>query len=167
MPKFNSNTLRDDFESILLGEQAKYPLLYPEGSLRFNTQQRSISWGNRVIVYLGRSFSFLFSNPNEFTLQCVAKGRIPRFTRIMNGWGDWLLYGFQSKKDLKKVARCCLIDLRVFRRYIVEGSIRPVRYDNHDGTEFLVFHLADFPMEMIVFSTHPIEDDRDVFELVS
>ncbi len=86
----------------------------------------------------------------EFTLRShLPSGTTTELEKIVNGWGDWMFYGFQSENF--NVDPWWLIDLDAFRAALIRkgmnNSSQPTygAGSNKDGTRFKYFDLRTFP----------------------
>jgi hypothetical protein len=90
----------------------------------------------------------------------LESGNETEFKKILNGNGDFILYGFAGEDGKMKSWK--ILNLKVFRetiwdeyrrrkanepRKVTEQKIR-----NHDGTGFLAFDVRDFPAGLVVAS---------------
>lgn len=105
-----------------------------------------------------RSYQHLITQgrKNEFTVRSsVFSGRETELSKILNGWGDYFLYGFSNKHETE--LECwTLADLSVFRRWhngfynkygIPPGHI----FSNTDRlSSFTVFNWSKLPDNFIV-----------------
>jgi hypothetical protein len=91
--------------------------------------------------------------PWQFTIRSrVASGAKTEFAKIVEGWGDWLFYGFAYDGD-GGIQRWMLVDLHALRAALIlrtKGCPRHDEVPNGDGTYFRWFDVRSFP------ATHPI-----------
>jgi len=86
----------------------------------------------------------------EFTIRAGRpSGAKTELTKIIEGWGDYLFYGFSDVEE-KLLAKWTIIDLKAFRlwymRKLASGAQAGVARDNHDSSSsFMAFSLADMP----------------------
>jgi hypothetical protein len=93
----------------------------------------------------------------EFTLRSKRpSGAITELSKIIAGWGDYMLYGFADENGLRLVAYT-LSDLKHFRLWFCRqlslhgGRCPGVEIPNGDQSSmFRVFKWADMPSAMIV-----------------
>jgi hypothetical protein len=97
-----------------------------------------------------RKASYVARYRNEFTIRAGRpSGTKTELTKIVEGWGDYLLYGFGDDAT-HLMSHWTLISLVAFRRYLMlhlaqhAGEMPGVKYGNHDGSShFRVFNLMD------------------------
>ena len=86
----------------------------------------------------------------EFTIRAGRpSGAKTELTKIIEGWGDYLFYGFSDSEE-KALAQWCIIDLKAFRawysRYLYIGEHPGAERGNADGSSSLmVFKLSEMP----------------------
>lgn len=93
----------------------------------------------------------------QFTLRANRpSGTKTELAKIIEGWGDYFLYGFAQEDNLS-LAGWVLADLKPFRlwymRYLAghEGLCPGINKCNADGSAgFVVLNWADMPGEMII-----------------
>lgn len=91
----------------------------------------------------------------EFTLRCSRpNGHKTEFRKVVEGWGDYLFYGFGNENGTKLKA-WRLADLNVFRWWILcalkKGEEPYTRQSNHDGSsDFFAYKWHDLPERFIV-----------------
>lgn len=90
----------------------------------------------------------------EFTIRSSRpSGQKTELRKIIEGWGDYMFYGFGSA-DRKHLAYWHLLDLKVFRSAFFDMSYRgdvPTAKGNYDGSStFIPFRIDSFPHEIIV-----------------
>lgn len=116
----------------------------------------------RIACRVRRS-QYLDRYGDGFTIRASRPGGTKtEITKIIEGWGDYFLYGFASKSD-DTLARWTLADLRVFRLWFSRELVRrrgetPGRpKSNHDrSSDFLAFTWAELPTEFVVATSHPV-----------
>jgi len=95
---------------------------------------------------------------DEFTIRSdLPSGTKTELAKIIEGYGDYLFYGFGDDKN-NRLTAYTLADLRIFRVAFMhklaklEADTLPGRFKkNHDGSSsFRVFRWSEFPSEMIV-----------------
>jgi len=97
---------------------------------------------------------------NEFTIrEGRPSGVKTELTKIIEGWGDYFLYGFADEQE-SSLCRWFLGDMKVFRlwfnRHIIsgKGEIPGSQKQNTDAASswFRAFNLDDLPAEFVVAS---------------
>lgn len=104
-----------------------------------------------------RRHKYLERYADEFTIrQGVATGAKTELTKIIEGWGDYMFYGFADKQE-QALAAWSLIDLKPFRLWLnrelcrKHGALPGVVRTNIDGmTSLRAFRLCELPPEAIV-----------------
>ena len=99
-----------------------------------------------------RKFEYLAPFGDEFTIRAgYANGAKTELTKIIEGWGDYLFYGFADEHE-ERLAQWILGDLRCFRIYhsrhlVQNGGALPGRlHQNTDNvTSFRVFKYNEIP----------------------
>lgn len=99
--------------------------------------------------------------PWQFTIRSQRdSGSTTEITKIIDGWGDWLVYSHALNDPMPILDRWMVIDLAVFRATLIRADhLRPRRnrqVPNGDGTYFLPYDVRDFPDQLIVASSHRI-----------
>lgn len=97
-----------------------------------------------------RKYKYMKSYGSEFTIRCGRpSGAKTELTKIIEGWGDFLFYGFSDEEE-KHLAGWSLIILGEFRlwfnRMIVKnkGTLPGRQKSNEDNSStFMVFDLRD------------------------
>lgn len=108
--------------------------------------------GCRVGCRIRRPKYFL-RYPNDFTIRGLrhyeyGEGRATEMFKIMEGWGDYLFYGFAGSADRLKAAH--LIDLSALRDHFSQpGTELPLLIPNGDGTFFHSFDIREYA-ELVV-----------------
>ena len=100
--------------------------------------------------------------PNEFTIRMGRPtGTKTEFTKIMEGWGDYLLYGFADPTETHLIA-WRLISLNEFRIWIVRymfehgGKLPGSAQKNTDGSsDFHAFPLWEAPTSLLLADHDP------------
>lgn len=99
-----------------------------------------------------RSLSYRRRYGDQFTIRCSRPNGMPtELAKILDGWGDYFLYGFGDRAGLFAVPRLrawTLADLSVFRAQWQKGLGLAVR--NPDGTEGRAFEWDWFPPEFVI-----------------
>jgi hypothetical protein len=89
---------------------------------------------------------------HQFTIRASRDSGVKvELAKVLDGWGDYLLYGFADWSSAFAVPRFVswtLADLNVFRSHYVLGMGEPVR--NPDGTAGRAFNWTDFPGGLVV-----------------
>jgi hypothetical protein len=84
----------------------------------------------------------------QFTIRSHRNsGAKTEFDKIVEGWGDWMLYGFAAVNSESALSNWSLIDLHSFRAHLIKNpdAIRKGERANSDGTSFRWFDLDSFP----------------------
>lgn len=87
----------------------------------------------------------------EFTIRSGRPNGIKtEYQKIIDGWGDYLFYGFADPSD-QRVYHATLIDLEQFRASVIGFYVQPTYYgNNYDGSSsFHIYTLDDFPSTLI------------------
>lgn len=133
-------------------------LLIEEASVetdqRENTDLIVLRLGETRIACRVRRYSHLAKYGNQFTVRVARPtGARTELSKIMEGWGDYIFYGFESFCGAK-LSRWLLGDLKVFRLWHFEqmrkNKVMPgelVR--NRDGTSFRSYLISQLPSEFL------------------
>jgi len=84
--------------------------------------------------------------PDQFTIRSRRdSGAKTELAKILDGWGDWMFYGFHDDGDA--IRKWYLIDLHAFRWNLVmfPDVFRSEEKPNGDGTYFRAFWIRSFP----------------------
>jgi hypothetical protein len=97
---------------------------------------------------------------DEFTIRARRPSGGSELGKLIEGWGDYMVYGFAPAGDCGPyLDRWFLGDLRVFRSWFTRQSLRQsgaagVEKKNGDGSStFRAFRVADLPGEFVVASS--------------
>lgn len=109
-----------------------------------------------------RRNEYLEKYPNEFTIRTKRPTGIKtEIEKIIEGWGDYLFYGFSNKEE-NKLAGWFIISLNAFRlwfmKYLRNNNGKPPGHQkiNSDGSSaFAGYNVNDMPDD-IVFKKYPI-----------
>jgi hypothetical protein len=105
-----------------------------------------------------RRFEYLADYRDEFTIRSDRpSGAKTELAKIVEGWGDYLFYGFASPGG-GALAFWFLADLLVFRRWYSDavaalpaGSLPGTLHHNRDGSSaFRAFELNDLPSDFVI-----------------
>ena len=105
-----------------------------------------------------RGYEYFRKYPYEFTVRSSRpSGAKTELEKIVEGWGDYLFYGFASP-DGDALAFWFLADLHVFRRWFSEavaalpaGVLPGSLHHNGDGSSsFRAFQLEELPREFVI-----------------
>jgi hypothetical protein len=95
----------------------------------------------------------------QFTIRCKAQfGGRTEIHKVLDGFGTFMLYGFECAAGPDRLVQFVVLDLDVFRdqvaAWVVDGRIPRDRYEKvpnpSDGTAGAAFRLADFPSRLVV-----------------
>lgn len=143
------------------------PRLLVESPLEVDTQQAAdlivLKARDMTIAARVRRAGYADRYPWDFTLRARRdSGAKTEFRKIVEGWGDWLLYGHEG--DKARLARWLLIDLHELRAEMIYDAHRPQRrlpdpmapIANGDGTHFVAYNVCRLPARIVVASSHEI-----------
>lgn len=95
-----------------------------------------------------RRNEYLERYKNEFTIRSkLESGTETELSKIVNGFGDYMFYGFASKVH-GKLAEWYLINLDSFRAAMIRRNSLNIikgKKSNNDGTYFCWFKIDSFP----------------------
>ena len=91
---------------------------------------------------------------NEFTIRSTRpSGAKTELRKIIEGWGDYMFYGFGDGSNL---IIWHLLDLKIFRSIFLDMVYRrnvPREIPNKDNSSsFMAFDLSSFPSDLIIAS---------------
>ena len=113
---------------------------------------------------------FSYSQKNGYRNQITIRSGRPsgtktELTKMIEGWGDYMLYGFASEDEsgLHAWVLCDLKPLRlfIFRHMASRRNAPPHHYPwqrqkNHDrSSDFVAIDIDDLPAEVVVAISHP------------
>lgn len=143
------------------------PRLLVESPLEVDTKQAAdlivLKARDMTVAARVRRAGYAERYPWDFTLRSRRdSGAKTEFRKIVEGWGDWLLYGHEGEKS--RLARWLLIDLHELRAEMIYDAHRPSRrlpdpmkpIANGDGTHFIAYNVRRLPSRIVVASSHPI-----------
>lgn len=109
--------------------------------------------------------------PNQFTLRYARDSGVEtEYSKVVNGWGDWMFYGHADKDEAGKINRWMLINLRHFRAQLInDHSRRTIRNGitpNGDGTHFRWFDAKSFAQTppLLIAESNEHEDWIEEYE---
>lgn len=126
-----------------------------EEDMQRNTDLIVLTLGAVRVACRVRQHRYLAQYGDEFTIRASRpNGTKTELTKVIEGWGDYILYGFASE-DETHLAAWVLGDLRVFRLAFMRGlaSQNPlgIGRNNNDGSStFQAFRIDEFPSEFVV-----------------
>lgn len=120
------------------------------------TDLRLLTVCPRTIAVRLRRDRYAGRYPDEFTIRSrVASGRPTELEKILQGFADWMFYGFVSEEG--RITRWRLLDLAVFRSTVARLPVEGVSslIDNHDGSQGRAFRIREFPPELVLAGSQP------------
>jgi hypothetical protein len=111
-----------------------------------------------------RRESYLSRYGDQFTIRSTRPNGTTELAKIIEGWGDYVLYGFGAENG-PRLVRWTLGDLKVFRLWFARETARTgkppgIAKPNPDGSShFRAFRYADLPAEFIIAS-HPLPSPK-------
>lgn len=103
----------------------------------------------RIAVRVRRP-GFADRYPYEFTIRAkLESGAKTELSKIVDGWGDWMLYGHSDTTE-QRLCAWWLLDLHAFRAALIRQSTNSFKIlcgdkANGDGTYFKWFDVRSFP----------------------
>jgi hypothetical protein len=150
------------------------PRLLDVASFEVDTKQATdlivFKAGSVDIAARVRKHEYFARYPHEFTLRAARPSGVPtELEKILDGWGDWMFYGYATEAasmrvpppDVKYlVQHWMILQLDTFRYYwqYEQAGKRCSRRLNNDGTQFLAFDVRTMPG--IVLDSNHINIDR-------
>lgn len=85
----------------------------------------------------------------QFTIrEFVRAGVKTEFDKIIDGWGDFMFYGFADEQGtILHEAR--ILNLNVFRATLIRQEVNFESVPNEDGTRGRAYNVADFPTDLV------------------
>jgi len=83
----------------------------------------------------------------QFTIRSQSYSGLPtELDKIIQGWGDWLFFGFQHSERSISILRWYVIDLHHFRAHLIQGTdcCPGIDIPNGDGTCFAAWDIRNF-----------------------
>ena len=104
-----------------------------------------------------RKYEYLARYGNEFTIRAGRpSGAKTELTKIIEGWGDYFLYGFCDERE-ERLCQWFLGDMKVFRLWFNrqlagnKGRRPGSGKSNNDGSSsFLAFAIPDLPNSFVI-----------------
>ena len=103
----------------------------------------------RIAVRVRRP-GFAERYPYQFTIRAkLDSGAKTELSKIVDGWGDWMLYGHSDASE-QRLSAWWLLDLHAFRAALIRHSTNGLKIScgnkpNGDGTHFKWFDVRSFP----------------------
>ena len=97
----------------------------------------------------------------QFTVRSKRNnGAKTEMRKLIEGFADWMLYGHSDEEE-KRLAEWMLIDLNVWRAYLLERSykngwrtlVADEKGNTDKATQFMAFDVRSFPSEMLIAGT--------------
>lgn len=129
--------------------RADVVLASPDEDARRNTDFIAYSAGRagRIAARV-RRHHYLARYGDQVTFRAQrSSGRRTEWTKLIEGYGDWMLYGFAPADDSGQLQAWVLLNLGIFRQHVGEGhrtlwtAQQSVR--NEDGTTGVGWPIAD------------------------
>lgn len=145
---------------ILEYQQSKEKI--PKGSIEIASDEDDINKATDLIVlkidlvrilYRIRRYDYLIQYGQQFTIRYdrPISGNKTEFEKIIEGYGNYMFYGFLNKEETK-ICYYHLLDLNIFRHWIYEEirknkGILPgfLKLNKNGSSNFLSFNIRDFP----------------------
>jgi hypothetical protein len=110
--------------------------------------------GERVACRVRRNYSDPGRYLNRPTIRSYNRGHRTELTKLLEGHGDYLLYGHAALDSRPRMRAWVLIRLSVFRRWwsnSIKANGKPPGWetDNRDGTKFWSFSTLQLPNSAI------------------
>ena len=109
----------------------------------------------RVDVRIRSYEKYYADYPTEFTIRAILpSGTKTELAKIIEGWGDYMFYGF-GVPETKKVPAWYLLRLNVFRAYYTDyirdncGAEPGQLLHNGDGSKFRAYDIRELPDRLI------------------
>lgn len=132
----------------IVGPLLLYPASFEEDAKRATDLMVFTARDMRIAARVRRA-GYADRFPFEFTIRSHRdSGAETEMSKIINGWGDWLLYGHEGEGN--SLSRWWVVDLHAFRAALIRSASGGVRLrfqkqDNGDGTRFVAYDLRSFP----------------------
>ncbi len=98
-----------------------------------------------------RRYEFYKSFPHDFTIRSARDtGTKTELSKILDGWGDYLIYGFSNQAETNLEA-WRVINLEAFRQNF--KSLPYSTLSNGDGTHFCAFDVRRMPPGIVVMQS--------------
>ena len=130
-----------------------------EEDARHNTDLIVLGLGAVRVACRVRTFDYAKRYPNDFTIRASRPSGVKtELAKIIEGWGDYIFYGFASpSKD--NIVAWTLGDLKVFRlwynRELYQGRHPGEAGRNSDGSSnFIAFNVNALPGDFVVARRH-------------
>lgn len=150
MENYNNNSDLERLTNKMLDEIIKkhfdvYQLMYFRNEDLNHVCDITVVTNTFEVIAVGkrvREYKFYNDYKDEFTIREL------ELHKILNGHGDYIIYGFLSE-DKTKIIRYFIIDLKEFRSEYHSSKERP--HYNKDGTMFYAFKYWQFNNSVKVY----------------
>lgn len=135
----------------------------PEEDMRHNTDMIVLAdCGARISCRVRQCKQWSIKNyKNEFTMRCsTPAGGRTEIEKVLNGWGDYFLYGFAAESGPQLFAYF-VGDLAIFRMwhsaYLGSCGMPPglPERPNVDGSRFRTYRIDELPKEFVIERLSP------------
>ncbi len=126
-----------------------------EEDMNFNTDLIVLKMNSVRIACRVRRYKYLDSYSDQFTIRSGRpNGTKTELTKIIEGWGDFLFYGFCDEEE-QSIPKWFLGDLKIFRlwfsRELVNHQYSWNKQKNKDNSsDFIGFYLLEMPVGFII-----------------
>lgn len=85
----------------------------------------------------------------QFTIRAgLPSGAKTEFDKIVDGWGDFMFYGFADEAG-ESVHEARILNLNVFRAALIRSEVPWQSVPNEDGTHGRAYTVTDFPPDLV------------------
>lgn len=154
---------RRNYEWQLQYEPAVFDVLahhvFARASFRQDTKQAT-----DAVLYCARGSTFALrirrphyaaDFPNDVTFRCHSNDHRTELAKVLDGYGDMMLYAFAHEDGPPKLNGWTLLDLRAFR---MARLPTPSPISNGDGTAFVAFKTHRLPRGVVIAREPPISE---------
>lgn len=141
----------------LLLEPAAFKVDAMEATDLMIIQARDLRIAARV-----RKAEYAKTYPYEFTISSSrTSGAKTEMAKIIEGFGDWMFYGFSDDDNGPGIGRWYLIDLDIFRANLIWCHARKhLKFDKKsnmdNATSFVGYDIRSFTGKILIASSHDV-----------
>lgn len=149
------------------------PLLLEEAPLELDAQQATdliiFTARDMRIACRVRKVGYADEYPWDITVRSRRdSGTTTELAKIIDGWGDWLVYAHAADDPMPRLSRWFVVDLDVFRSLLIRDSdfrrhtSNPrSEISNGDGSWFIPYDVRRWPT-LVVAASHLVRQARAV-----
>lgn len=142
------------------------PHLLVPASLDADRERATDLWAqDRLIAVRIRRSGYGGGYSSQFTLRSARPtGAKSELDKVVEGWGDWLFYGFEDPSTCGRIGIWHLVDLWAFRAHLIRHPerIRSGESEAREGNRFRWFDVSSFPTDPPILIASSIRPEGGV-----